>query len=216
MLADAKSKALVDNFAGQWLRLRNVSEWKPDPDKFPEFDATLREALRRETELFFGYLIHDDRSVLELIDADYTFLNERLARHYGIQGVRGAYFRRVALKGPERGGILTQSGILMVTAYPTRTSPVLRGKWILESLLGAPPPPPPPNVVTFEGKPVGSPTSLRAQLEKHRANLACAGCHARMDPLGFALENFDPIGRFRTRMATRRSTPPVSCPTAWM
>lgn len=206
MLADPKSKALVDNFGGQWLRLRNISEWHPDPDKFPQFDEALRNAMRRESEMFFDYIIREDRSVLDFIDADYTFLNERLARHYGIPGVRGNYFRRVALNGTdpgmehatERGGILTQAGILMVTAYPTRTSPVLRGKWILDSLLGAPPPPPPPDVPALEESTAGSPKSLREQLEKHRANAACATCHVRMDPLGFALENYDPIGTFRT------------------
>ena len=199
MLCDEKSKALVDNFAGQWLRLRNVSEWKPDPQKFPQFDDGLRNAMRRESELFFENIIHEDRSVLELVDADYTFVNERLARHYGMQGVRGNYFRRVPVTGPERGGILTQAGILMVTAYPTRTSPVLRGKWILESLLGAPPPPPPPDVPPLEESTAGSPKNLREQLEKHRANIACATCHVRLDPLGFALENYDPVGKFRTK-----------------
>jgi hypothetical protein len=199
MLCDPKSKALVDNFAGQWLRLRNISEWKPDPKIFPQFDDALRNAMRREPEMFFDYIMHEDRSVLELVDADYTFLNERLARHYGIEGVRGNYFRRVQLTGPERGGILTQAGILMVTAYPTRTSPVLRGKWILESLLGAPPPPPPPDVPQLEESTAGSPKNLREQLEKHRANIACATCHVRMDPLGFALENYDPVGKFRTK-----------------
>ncbi len=205
MLADPKSKALVDNFAGQWLRLRNVSEWHPDPDKFPQFDEALRTAMRRESEMFFDYIIREDRSVLDFIDADYTFLNERLARHYGIPGVHGSYFRRVDLSGTpgmehgrERGGILTQAGILMVTAYPTRTSPVLRGKWILDSLLGAPPPPPPPDVPALEESTAGSPKNLREQLEKHRANAACATCHVRMDPLGFALENYDPIGKYRT------------------
>jgi len=199
MLCDAKSQALVANFAGQWLRLRNISEWKPDPEKFPQFDDALRNAMRRESELFFDYIIHEDRSVLDLLDADYTFVNERLARHYGIDGVRGNYFRRVQVAGPERGGILTQAGILMVTAYPTRTSPVLRGKWILESLLGAPPPPPPPDVPQLEESTAGSPKNLREQLEKHRANIACATCHVRMDPLGFALENYDPVGKFRTK-----------------
>ena len=138
--------------------------------------------------------------MLDLIDANYTFLNQQLAQFYQVPGVKGSYFRKVDLKGPERGGILTQSGILMVTAYPTRTSPVLRGKWILESLLGAPPPPPPPGAGVFEeGSSVETPKSMRAQLEKHRANIACASCHSRMDPLGFALENYDPIGRFRTK-----------------
>ena len=153
--------------------------------------------MAKETEMFFSAILREDRSVLEFLDANYTFLNERLARHYGIPNVRGNYFRRVALSGPERGGVVTQAGILMVTAYPTRTSPVLRGKWILESLLGAPPPPPPP-VPALEESTAGSPRNLREQLEKHRANVACATCHVRMDPLGFALENYDPIGRFRT------------------
>jgi len=199
MLCDDKSKALVDNFAGQWLRLRNITEWKPDPEKFPQFDEALRSAMRRESELFFENIIHQDRPVTELLDADYTFVNERLARFYGIKDVRGGYFRKVPVNTAERGGILTQAGILMVTAYPTRTSPVLRGKWILESLLGAPPPPPPPDVPQLEESGATSPRNLREQLEKHRANLACATCHVRMDPLGFALENYDPIGRFRTK-----------------
>ena len=146
MLADPKSKALVDNFAGQWLQLRNVASWRIDPDKFPAFDDSLRDALRKETENFFEYIVREDRSVLDFLDADYTFLNERLAKHYGIPGVHGSYFRQVALTNPERGGILTQGSILTVTSYPTRTSPVIRGKWILENVLGSPPPPPPPDV----------------------------------------------------------------------
>jgi hypothetical protein len=199
MLADPKSKALVENFAGQWLRLRNVADWKPDPDKFKEVDATLRNAFERETELFFENIVTEDRSVLEFIDADYTFLNERLARYYGIQGVKGSYFRRIALKGPERGGILTQASVLMVTSYPTRTSPVLRGKWILESILNAPPPPPPPNVPPLDDAANTSAKSLRETFEKHRANVACASCHSRLDPLGFSLENFDAGGKYRTK-----------------
>ena len=198
MLADPKSKALVENFAGQWLQLRNVSAWHPDPGKYPEFDESLRTAMRREAELFFEFIVHEDRSVLDFIDADYTFLNERLARYYDIPGVGGSYFRRVSLKGPERGGILTQAAILMVTAYPNRTSPVLRGKWILENVLGAPPPPPPPEVPQLSDSAVNSPKNLREQLEKHRANSGCAVCHSRLDPLGFALENYDAIGKFRT------------------
>jgi hypothetical protein len=199
MLTDPKSKALVQNFAGQWLRLRNVEDWKPDPDKFKDVDATLRGAFERETELFFESIVREDRSVLNFIDADYTFLNERLARYYGIQGVKGSYFRRVALKGPERGGILTQASILMVTSYPTRTSPVLRGKWILESILDAPPPPPPPNVPPLDDAANTSAKSLRETFEKHRANPACASCHSRLDPLGFSLENFDAVGKYRTK-----------------
>jgi hypothetical protein len=199
MLADSKSKALVENFAGQWLRLRNVADWKPDPDKFKEVDATLRSTFERETELFFENIVTEDRSVLEFIDADYTFLNERLAKYYGIQGVKGSYFRRVALRGPERGGILTQASVLMVTSYPTRTSPVLRGKWILESILNAPPPPPPPNVPTLDETASTTAKSLRETFEKHRANAACASCHSRLDPLGFSLENFDAGGKYRTK-----------------
>ncbi len=197
MLADPKGKALVENFAGQWLRLRNIAGWKPDPDKFPQFDEPLKKALQKETEMFFAYILREDRSVLELLNADYTYLNERLARHYGIAGVKGSYFRRVGLEGEERGGILTQGSVLTVTSYPTRTSPVLRGKWILESILGAPPPPPPPDVPALKETSAKSAKDLRAALEAHRANAACASCHSRLDPLGFALENYDAIGKFR-------------------
>ncbi len=198
MLADPKSKALVDNFAGQWLRLRNVADWKPDPDKYKEFDEALRNAFERETQIFFHNIVEEDRSVLEFIDADYTFVNERLARFYGIPGVKGSYFRRVALTGQQRGGILTQGSILLVTSYPNRTSPVLRGKWILESVLGTPPPPPPPDVPVLADSASASTASLREQLQRHRSNPACASCHSRLDPLGFSLENFDAVGKFRT------------------
>lgn len=197
MLADAKSRALVDNFAGQWLHLRNVSTWRPDPDKYPQFDDALRGALQRETELFFQHIVKEDRSVLDFINADYSFLNDRLARHYGISGVRGSYFRQVALNNPERGGILTHGAILTVTSYPTRTSPVLRGKWILENVLGAPPPPPPPDVPDLADSANKSAKDLRAALEQHRAKAACASCHSRLDPLGFSLENYDATGKFR-------------------
>ncbi len=197
MLADPKARALVENFAGQWLHLRNVADWTPDPERFPHFDDGIRHAFQRETQLFLEHLVRDDRSVLELIDADYTFLNEGLADFYGIDGVEGGYFRRVPLAGTGRGGILTQGGVLMVTSYPTRTSPVLRGKWILENLLGAPPPPPPPDVPELEVEAGSSAGGLRAALERHRANPACAVCHARLDPLGFALEHFDAVGAFR-------------------
>ncbi|HEV8412603.1 MAG TPA: DUF1592 domain-containing protein [Bryobacteraceae bacterium] len=201
LLRDPKSQALLENFAGQWLQLRNIAEWHPDPQKYPQFDDALRIAFERESSLFFENIVREDRSVLELIDADYTFLNERLARYYGIPGVHGSYFRRVPLSGQnrekQRGGVLTQGGILMVTSYPTRTSPVLRGKWILENILGAPPPPPPPNVPQLEENAVGSAKSLREQLEKHRASAACSVCHSRLDPLGFSLENFDGVGRYR-------------------
>ncbi len=201
MLRDPKSQALLDNFAGQWLQLRNIAEWHPDPQKYPKFDEALRHAFERESSLFFENIVREDRSVLELIDADYTFVNARLARYYGIPGVHGSYFRRVSVTGqkPEkvRGGVLTQGGVLMITSYPTRTSPVLRGKWILENILGAPPPPPPPNVPQLTESAVGTAKSLREQLEKHRASAACASCHSRLDPLGFSLENYDGVGRFR-------------------
>ena len=197
MLADPKANAVVDNFAGQWLRLRNVADWKPDPEKYPQFDQSLRQALQRETELFFASIIREDRSVAELLSAGYTFLNERLARHYGIEGVHGPYYRRVTLAGEERGGILTHGSILTVTSYPTRTSPVLRGKWILDNILGAPPPPPPADVPDLEDHAANSARDLRAALEKHRASAACASCHSRLDPLGFSLENYDATGRFR-------------------
>ena len=197
MLADPKAGALVENFAGQWLHLRNVADWTPDPERFPHFDDGIRHAFQRETRLFLEHLVRDDRSVLELLDADYTFLNEGLADFYGIDGVEGAYFRRVPLAGTGRGGILTQGGVLMVTSYPTRTSPVLRGKWILENLLGAPPPPPPADVPELEAEAGSSAGGLRAALELHRANPACAVCHARLDPLGFALEHFDAVGAYR-------------------
>ena len=198
MLADPKAEALVENFGGQWLHLRNVAGWTPDPVRFADFDDSLRYAFERETELFLDYLIREDRSVLELIDADYTFVNERLAGFYGIDGVNGGYFRRVPLEGTARGGILTHGSVLMVTSYPTRTSPVLRGKWVLENLLGAPPPPPPPDVPALEAGAETSAGSLREALERHRANPACAACHAKLDPLGFALENFDAVGAYRT------------------
>ena len=199
MLADPKSRAFEENFAGQWLHLRNVSSWKPDPDKYPKFDEALRNAFQRESNLFFSNIMHQDRSVLEFIDADYTFLNERLAQHYGVPGVKGSYFRRVALAGEHRGGVLNQGSILMVTSYPTRTSPVLRGKWILENILGAPAPPPPPNVPPLDDSASNSAKTLREQLEKHRANRACASCHARLDPLGFSMEQYDAIGGFRDK-----------------
>ncbi len=199
MLADPKSQSFEENFAGQWLHLRNVASWKPDPEKYPQFDEALRNAFERESELFFANIMREDRSVLEFIDADYTFLNERLARHYGVPGVQGSYFRRVALEGEQRGGVLSQGAILLVTSYPTRTSPVLRGKWILENILGTPPPPPPPNVPPLDDSASNSAKSLREQLEKHRADRACASCHARLDPLGFSLEQYDAIGRFRAK-----------------
>jgi cytochrome c553 len=201
MLADFRATALVDNFAGQWLLLRNLRNAKPTPDTFPDFDESLRESLQRETELFLGSQLREDRSVVELLTANYTFVNQRLARHYEIPNVYGSNFRRVTL-GPEthRGGLLGQGGLLMVTSYPNRTSPVLRGKWVLDNILGTPPPQPPPDVPNLKDRGEdGRPASVRERLEEHRKNPACAACHAPMDPLGFALENFDAIGKWRTK-----------------
>lgn len=197
MLADPKSSALVQNFAGQWLHLRNVEDWAPDPDRFDYFDDSLRYAFQQETELFLENMIREDRSILDLINADYTFVNERLAAYYRIEGIKGGYFRRVSLNNTGRLGVLGQGSVLMVTSYPTRTSPVLRGKWVLENLLGAPPPPPPPDVPALDDSAEISAGSLREALEQHRANPACAVCHNRLDPLGFALESFDAVGRQR-------------------
>ena len=198
MLRDPRSRALVDNFAGQWLLLRNIPTVQPDPILFPTFDENLRTAFRRESELFVESIMREDRSVVDLIAADYTFVDERLAAHYGIYGIYGSRFRKVTLDG-RRGGLLGHGGLLTVTSYPNRTSPVLRGKWVLENLLGAPPPPPPPDVPSFpERSEDGEPATVRELLEMHRRNPACAGCHAPMDPLGFALEQYDAIGRWRT------------------
>lgn len=202
MLADPRSDALVQNFAGQWLSLRNLAVAKPDPDLFPEFDEGLAAAFREETDLFFSHVLREDRSVLELLDANYSFLNQRLAEHYKVPGVYGSQFREVTLTDPNRGGLLGQGSILTVTSYPNRTSVVQRGKWILETLLGTPPPPPPPNIpdLKAEGKD-GRQLTAREQMQQHRANPVCASCHARMDPLGFALENFDGVGRWRAKDA---------------
>ena len=200
MLADGRSRALVDNFAEQWLYLRDVEAKEPDPGFFPGFDENLRQAFQRETELFIDSVLREDSSVSNLLTADYTFLNERLAKHYGVPHVYGSHFRRVSLDGTARRGLLGQGGILTLTSYATRTSPVLRGKWILENLLASPPPPPPPDIPALaERTDDGAALSMRAAMERHRANPACASCHAQMDPLGFALENFDAVGRWRTR-----------------
>ncbi len=197
MLADPRSSALVENFAGQWLYLRNLPGVKPDPDAFPEFDDNLREAFRLETEMFVESQLRDDSNVLELLTADYTFLNERLAQHYGITGVYGNHFRRVSFNNGMRGGLLGQGSILTATSYPNRTSPTLRGKWVLDNLLGAPPPPPPPDVPDLEDSDTPSPRSVRERLEAHSTNPVCASCHSRMDPFGLALEPFDAIGGLR-------------------
>ena len=198
MLADERAGTLVTSFAAQWLHLRRMRTVSPDVNAFPAFDENLRDALVRETELFVGNQLQDDRSVVELLTADYTFVDERLARHYRIPGVHGPRFRRVEWNDDRRRGLLGQGSILTVTSLATRTSPVVRGKWILENLLGTPPPPPPPDVPELE-EPAesGEATSLRARLEAHRANPVCSGCHSRMDPLGFALENFDAVGQWR-------------------
>ena len=191
MLADPKSQALVTNFAGQWLQLRNLRNVQPNSDLFPDFDDNLRNSLLRETELFFSSILREDRNALDLLTADYTFLNERLARHYGIPGIYGSQFRRVHLDDDFRRGLLGQGSILAVTSHAERTSPVVRGKWILENILGLPVPPPPPNVPPLpDSKPGDKPRSMREQMEQHRANAVCASCHRAMDPLGFALEEF--------------------------
>ncbi|HLX46623.1 MAG TPA: DUF1592 domain-containing protein [Bryobacteraceae bacterium] len=202
MLDDPRSDALVSNFAGQWLYLRNLTTLKPDAGIFPQFDESLRRSMRAQTELFFGSILHENRSVLELLDADYTFLNQRLAEHYGIPDIYGPQFRRVTLTDPNRRGLLGQGSILAVTSYPNRTSVVQRGKWVLENLLGTPPPPPPADVPVLkaEGKD-GKQLTLRQAMEQHRVNAVCASCHARMDPIGFALENYDAIGRWRSEDA---------------
>jgi uncharacterized protein DUF1592/uncharacterized protein DUF1588/uncharacterized protein DUF1587/uncharacterized protein DUF1585/uncharacterized protein DUF1595 len=200
MLEDPKAHALVENWASQWLLLRNLKSHIPTPGDFPNFDNELRQAFRTETEMFVDSIIREDRSVLDLLNADYTFVNERLARHYGIPNVYGSQFRRVTLKNEERRGLLGQGSILTVTSYPNRTSPVLRGKYILENILGTPPSPPPPNVdTTLENKQGEEPKSLRALMEQHRRNPTCASCHRIMDPLGFALENFDGVGEWRVK-----------------
>lgn len=197
MLADSRSQALVKNFAGQWLFLRNIARVQPDPIAFPNFDENLRQSLRQETELLIESMMREDRSVVDLLDSDYTFLNERLAEHYGIGGVYGAEFRRVSITDPRRRGLLGQGSILTVTSYPNRTAPTIRGKWVLEQLLGTPPPPPPPNVPSLKDDNRTKVLTMRERMEMHRANPACAVCHKVMDPLGFALENFDGVGRWR-------------------
>jgi mono/diheme cytochrome c family protein len=201
MLADPRANALVANFAGQWLHIRNLRSTTPDKNDFPDFDDNLRQAFERELNLFVGSIINEDHSVIDLMTADYTFVNERLAKHYRIPSVYGPDFRRVTLTDDARRGLLGKGGILLVTSHADRTSPVVRGKWILENLIGSPPPPPPSVVPPFPEEKPGAPSSVRARMELHRASPACAGCHRIMDPLGLALENFDAVGSWRTRDA---------------
>ncbi|MEP6536832.1 MAG: DUF1592 domain-containing protein [Bryobacteraceae bacterium] len=200
MLADSRSHALATNFAGQWLYLRNLSGVTRDTKLFPYFDDNLRQGFRQETEMFFDSIVREDHSALDLLRADYTFVNDRLARHYGIPNVRGNYFRRVTIPGEQRRGLLGQGSVLTVTSYATRTSPVLRGKWLLDNVLGTPVPPPPPNIPALAENHSGiTPRSVRERMEEHRKNPACASCHDIMDPIGFSLENFDATGAWRFR-----------------
>ncbi|WP_428098304.1 DUF1592 domain-containing protein [Candidatus Rariloculus sp.] len=202
MAADARSHALVENFAGQWLYLRNLQSARPGVETFPDFDENLRRAMRRETELLFESIIREDRGVTELLTADYTFVNERLAKHYGMAGIYGSHFRRAAVVDDARRGLLGHASILTVTSYPNRTSPVLRGKWIMENILGTPPPAPPADVPDLEeNEPGGAARSVRERLAEHRENPVCANCHDVMDPIGLGLENFDAVGRWRTKEA---------------
>jgi hypothetical protein len=202
MLADPRAiDSLVDGFAAQWLNLRRVDEVVVDPERYPNYDLSLLQAFQQETELFVGSTLREDRSVVSLLNADYTFVNERLARHYGIPGIYGSRFRRVTLPNhDQRGGLLAEGALLATTSYPDRTSPVLRGKWLLNNIFGLPVPPPPPGVDTnlTENKPGAAPRSIRERLAQHRQNPSCNSCHAVIDPLGFALENFDVIGGWRT------------------
>ncbi len=202
MLADPRSQALAKNFAGQWLFLRNMGRVLPDPVAFPNFDENLREALQTETELLIESMLREDRSVVDLLDFDYTFVNERLAEHYGIDGIYGTGFQRIKITDERRKGLLGQGSILTVTSYPNRTSPTIRGKWILEQILGTPPPPPPPDVPSLKEDNSTKVLTMRGRMELHRANPACAVCHKIMDPLGFALENFDGLGRWRESSGT--------------
>jgi hypothetical protein len=199
MLVDPRSSALVSNFGGQWLYLRNLREISPDLNSFPNFDDSLREAFQQETELFFQSIVREDRGVVDFLNADYTFVNERLARHYGIPNIYGSQFRRVPLSDENRRGLLGQGSILTVTSFGNRTSPVVRGKWVLDNFLGTPPPPPPPNVPALKekGPDDGRVLTMRQRMEEHRGNPVCASCHKLMDPIGFALENFDGLGKWR-------------------
>jgi len=199
MMADRRASAFAANFAGQWLEIRNLDVVKPDPDKFPEWGPELRDAMKTETRMFFEYVLRENRPLSDFIDAKYTFLNARLAKYYGIAGVTGPDFRRVELTTGQRGGLLSQASVLTVSSYPTRTSVVLRGKYVLNNILGSEIPPPPPDVPALDESAVGTLMSLRQQMEKHRADPMCASCHNKMDPLGFGLENYNAIGKWRTQ-----------------
>jgi hypothetical protein len=200
MLKDPRAKALADNFAGQWLQLRKLELVSPDTKLFADFDDRLRQAMRTETTMFFQCVVNEDRSILDFIDGRYTFVNAVLAKHYGMQGVEGDAFRRVEINDGVRGGVLTQASVLTVTSNPTRTSPVKRGKWVLENILGTPPPPPPPGAGTLQGgDEIITAKTVRERLEQHRKNPECASCHSRMDPIGFGMENFDATGAWRAK-----------------
>jgi len=199
MIDDPRSVSFADDFAGQWLELRNLDTIKPDPDRFLFWGPELRAAMKTETRMFFDHMLRNSRPLSEFLDSKYTFLNERLAWFYGIEGVKGSEFRKVDLTGEQRGGLLGQASILAISSYPSRTSVVIRGKYILQNILGTPPPPPPPDVPALEEGAVGTAASLRQQMEKHRSNAVCASCHAKMDVLGFGLENYDAIGKWRTK-----------------
>jgi hypothetical protein len=199
MLGDPKARALVDNFGEQWLNLREMDRTKPDAAKFRKVDDELLAAMRQETQLFLGAIFQEDRSVLDLIDGKFTYLNGPLARYYGVSGVDGEEFQRVTLDGEQRSGLLTQASILRISSYATRTSPVIRGKWVLDNLLGSPPPPPPDNVPALPEGELATVASMRERLAQHRANPACAACHDSMDPIGLSLENYDAAGGWRAK-----------------
>ena len=199
MLKDPRARRLADNFAGQWLELRKLESDHPDHEKFPQWDDYLRMSMQQETEMFFEDVMQHDKSILDFLDSKTTFLNQKLAEFYGIPGVKGTEFRKVDLTGTHRSGILTQASVLTVSSYATRTSPVLRGKWVLENFLNATIPPPPPNVPRFDEEKVGLDATMRQQLEEHRKNPMCASCHNKMDPIGFSFENYNAIGQWRDK-----------------
>jgi hypothetical protein len=198
MLADERSEALASNFAGQWLELRNLNVVTPDNRKYATWGPDLRDAMKTETTMFFDHILRDNRPISEFLTARYTYLNDVLAKHYGIDGVKGSDFRLVDLKTDERGGLLGMASVLTVSSYPTRTSVVIRGKYVLENILGTPPPPPPPDVPALDETKIGALSTLRQQMEQHRSNPVCASCHSKMDVLGFGLENYDGVGKWRT------------------